>query len=116
MWVNEIFSFEDPPPWVAALFTIRAKLVPLLGLPAEPGENPFRVREVRTGEALSLAEERHLDFAFGARVHGNRLLATTAVRLHGWRGRLYWMVVSRFHEPVLRAMLRRAVRRVIARG
>ncbi|MEI2810774.1 MAG: DUF2867 domain-containing protein [Nocardioides sp.] len=61
-WVDEIFSIDDLPEWVGRLFTLRSALVPLLGLPAKPAENPFRVREVRDGEALVLAKDRHLDF------------------------------------------------------
>ena len=110
-WVDEIFSIDDLPEWVGWLFTLRSALVPILGLPAKPAENPFRVREVRDGEALVLAKDRHLDFAFGLRCDQGRMVATTVVHLHGWRGRVYWLPVSRFHGPVLAAMMRRAVER-----
>ncbi|MBA2695284.1 MAG: DUF2867 domain-containing protein [Actinobacteria bacterium] len=39
------------------------------------------------------------------------LRVTTAVWLHGRRGRIYFAPVSVLHDPVTRAMMRRAVRR-----
>jgi hypothetical protein len=40
------------------------------------------------------------------------LRVTTAVWLHGWRGRLYFAPVAVLHDPVTRSMMRRAIRRV----
>jgi len=40
---------------------------------------------------------------------------TTAVWLHGWRGRLYFAPVSVLHDPITRSMMRRAVRRTASR-
>jgi len=39
-------------------------------------------------------------------------LFTTAVRLHGWRGRLYFIPVRLVHGPIVRAMLARTARRL----
>lgn len=73
----------------------------------------FDVDRVEDGEALIVAEDRHLDFAASVRIDAaHRLLSvTTSVRLHGWRGRLYFIPVSILHGPVLRAMAKRAVGR-----
>lgn len=55
----------------------------------------------------------HLRFRLGVKVdeaHG-LLVATTVVRHHNWRGRLYFVPVGLLHGPVLRSMMHRAVRR-----
>lgn len=108
-WVRQIFSIESTPPWVKALFALRQALVPLVGID-RGSRDAFDVDRVEGDEALVVTRERHLDFVFGVRVDQDARLvvATTAVQLHGWRGRLYWVPVSRLHGPVLRSMLARA--------
>ncbi len=39
------------------------------------------------------------------------LRCVTTVRLHGWRGRLYFLPVRLLHDPVTPAMMQAAVRR-----
>lgn len=65
-------------------------------------------------EALIVADERHLDFrvAVGVDSRANLLRVTTVVRLHGWRGKVYFAPVRLLHGPVVQAMLRRAIRRL----
>ena len=78
----------------------------------------FAVRRVEGGEALMVASDRHLDFACGVEVDAGRRLVrvTTAVRLHGWRGRLSFAPVGLVHPVVVRSMLRRAARRLTPRS
>ncbi len=108
-WVRQVFARESMPGWVRALFVLRQALVPLVGID-RGSRQAFAVDRVERDEALVVTRERHLDFVFGLRVdaQASRVVATTAVQLHGWRGRLYWVPVSRLHGPVLRSMLARA--------
>lgn len=108
-WAEAVFDIHSSPAPVKALMGLRQLVVPLIGIPRTT-ESPFAVREVVDGEALVAASERHLDFWCGIRVADDALEVTTAVSLHGWRGRAYWMPVGILHGPITRAMMRRAVR------
>lgn len=113
-WAERIFSRKHGPRLVLALMGLRQLLVRLIGV--EPaGQDVFAVEDVVGDEALIVELERHLDFRCGVGVDldAGLLRVTTAVWLHGWRGRLYFAPVSVLHDPVTRAMMRRAVRRAV---
>lgn len=116
-WAREAFSVAAMPRWVAAALAVRQLLVPLLGIPQAP-DDTFAVGERAGDEVLIAADDRHLDFRCGIAVDpAARLLrVTTTVRLHGWRGRLYFVPVRVLHPVVVRAMIRQAGRRLTARG
>lgn len=113
-YASRAFSSTTLPRWVMALLALRQALVPLIGLAPSPRDT-MRMQEVVSGEALIQASEKHLDFwlAIAVDPHGRnapRLLrATTVVKLHRWRGRLYWSVIRHLHGPVTTAVLKRAV-------
>ena len=114
VWTATIFSIESTPIWVRLLFGLRQLLVPLIGVrPGDPG-TAFAVQRVVGEEALVAASDRHLDFAAGVGVDEERRLVrlVTVVRLHGWRGRLYFAPVALVHPAVVRSMMRRAARRL----
>lgn len=115
VWAEAIFSPASAPVWVKALFGVRQALVGLIGVRRGPSD-VFAVRETLGPEALLAANDRHLDFRAGVAVdEAARLVrVTTTVRLHGWRGRLYFAPVRLLHGPVTQAMLRRAARRLAA--
>lgn len=111
VWARSIFSVATAPAWVKALFGLRQIAVRALGIP--PGSRDvFDVREAVGEEVLIATDDRHLDFRVGVAVDvaAELVRVTTVVRLHGWRGRLYFTPVQVLHQPVLRAMLRRALR------
>ena len=112
-WTQAVFSVRDTPAWIKALFVLREGLVPLIGVPQAP-EDVFTVREVSGEEALVCAQDRHLDFAAGVGVDAEQgyVRLTTTVRLHGWRGALYFAPVRVLHRPVCAAMLRRAAKQL----
>ena len=112
-WTRTIFSVASTPIWVRILFGLRQLLVPLLGVrPGDP-DTAFAVRRVVGEEALVEASDRHLDFAAGIGVDAERRLVrlVTVVRLHGWRGRVYFAPVSLVHPAIVRSMMRRAAPR-----
>lgn len=113
IWAREAFSVSGMPRWVVAALAARQLLVPLLGIPEAP-DDTFAVRERVGDEVLISADDRHLDFRCAVAVDSvARLLrVTTAVRLHGWRGRLYFAPVRLLHPVVVQAMIRRAGRRL----
>ena len=115
LWAKSVFDVRSSGLAVKALLGLRQLLVPLIGVPRTT-TSPFTVQEVAEGEALVAASERHLDFWCGVRALGDELEVSTAVSLHGWRGRLYWVPVGILHGPITRAMMRRAVRRTRERG
>jgi hypothetical protein len=118
IWTRTIFSIGSTPVWVRLAFALRQLLVPLIGVRRGNPDTVFAVRRVEGEEALMVASDRHLDFACGVGVDAGRRLVrvTTAVRLHGWRGRLYFAPVGLVHPAVVRSMLRRAARRLTPRG
>lgn len=117
VWAEAIFSPGAAPGWVRVLFVVRAALAPLLGLEAAP-KGVFDVDRVEGEEALIVADDRHLDFrcAVGVDAEAGLVRVTTAVRLHGWRGRLYFTPVRLAHPAVVDAMVRRAARRLARQG
>lgn len=112
IWADAVFCSASAPILVRALMGLRQAAVRIVGIPAGD-KNAFAVREVVGQEALIAVDDAHLDFRCGVGVdpQAHLLRVTTAVRLKGWRGRLYFAVVGPLHPIVLRAMMRRAIRR-----
>ncbi|HWI32740.1 MAG TPA: DUF2867 domain-containing protein [Lapillicoccus sp.] len=112
-WAHEIFSVQSVPVPVVALLGLRQALAPLIGVPRADTSTIFAVSERVGEEAVIVAPDRHLDFraAVGIDREARLVRVTTAVWFHGWRGRLYFLPVRLLHDPVLRAMMRRAIRR-----
>ncbi|WP_203338066.1 DUF2867 domain-containing protein [Nocardioides limicola] len=116
-WAETVFAVGSAPGWVRLLFGIRQALVRLIGV--DRGEaSVFAVDTVVGEEALIRADDRHLDFRCGVGVDPTAGLVrvTTVVRLHGWRGRLYFAPVKVVHPLVVAAMLKRAARVMAAAG
>jgi hypothetical protein len=113
LWAEELFSLASMPPWVRLAMGARQALVPLIGLRPAP-RDIFGVDDVVGDEALIAADDAHLDFRCGVGVDREAQLVriTTAVRLIGWRGRLYFGPVQLAHPLVVTSMLRRTARRL----
>ncbi|UJP40064.1 DUF2867 domain-containing protein [Cellulomonas palmilytica] len=114
-WATTTFSPRTMPRWVLAALGLRQLLVPLIGVRPAPRAT-FAVDEVvadeHGGEALVVADDRHLDFRCGVAVDARAGLVavTTNVRVHNRRGRLYFLPVRALHPHVVRSMLTRAAR------
>ncbi|XAS68923.1 DUF2867 domain-containing protein [Micrococcaceae bacterium Sec5.7] len=113
LWADTVFSLGSMPAWIRLLMGLRQRAVGMIGIRRAPA-NAFAVAEVRGEEALISADDAHLDFRCGVALDaGARLLRiTTAVRLKGWRGRLYFAPVRVLHPLVVHAMMARAIRRL----
>lgn len=111
-WLARVFDVRSAPTWVGLLFVARQALSPLVGIP-KGTLAAFAPARTEGEEVLVDTPDRHLHFWLGLAVRQDppRLVATTVVKLRGWRGRLYWLPVGFLHRPVLLAMMRRAVRR-----
>lgn len=115
-WAGQIFHPQSLSPAVGALFALRRLLVPFIGVPTHTGESMksvFKVDQVLDDEAVIERHERHLSFWCAVRISHEQplLVVTTVVKLHGWRGRVYWLPVGSLHAPVTRTMMRRAIAR-----
>ncbi|MCZ0991551.1 DUF2867 domain-containing protein [Streptomyces diastatochromogenes] len=73
---------------------------------------PFPVVGREGGEVLLGEDAGHLDFRASIHVDDRQVTLSTVVRIHNWRGRLYWAVVKRVHPFMARTMLRRIHRRL----
>lgn len=115
VWARTLFARRSMPHWVRAALAVRQLLVPLLGIRRTPAD-AFEVTRVEEREALISVRERHLDVHIGVGIDPEARLVqvTTAVRLHGRRGRLYFWPVRVGHAPVVDALLRRAGRGLAA--
>jgi Protein of unknown function (DUF2867) len=114
-WAREILSARSLPRVVVALMGVRQLLAPLVGASRENWDVVTAGRVTSAdGEALVAYPDRHLDFRASVGVDDTaRLLwVTTAVWFHGWRGRVYFLPVRFLHDPVTRAMMRRAIYRL----
>jgi hypothetical protein len=112
VWAREIFSARSLPAPVMVLMGLRQLLAPLVGASRGSWE-VFAVQAVSGREALIAYPDRHLDFraVVGVDVDARLLWVTTAVWFHGRRGRTYFLPVRFLHDPVTRAMMRRAIDR-----
>ena len=112
-WARAIFAVSSAPMWVRWLLGLRQLLVPLIGV-RRAGSGVFDVDRVSGEEALISEDDRHLDFrvAVGIDVTARLVRVTTAIRLHGWRGRLYFAPVRVIHGPIVQAMVSRAITRL----
>ena len=115
VWAEEMFRLRAMPAWVAAALAVRQAVVPLLGIRRAPSDT-FAVREQVGDEVLIAADDTHLDFRCGVAVDRSARLVrvTTTVRLHGWRGRVYFTPVRLLHPVVIQAMIRKAGQRLVA--
>jgi hypothetical protein len=115
VWAEEMFRLRTMPAWVTAALAVRQAVVPLLGIRRAP-RNTFAVRDRVGDEVLIAADDTHLDFRCGVAVDQSARLVrvTTTVRLHGWRGRVYFAPVRLLHPVVIQAMIRRAGQRLAA--
>lgn len=115
-WARAVFDLGSGPWWVRAVLALRRPVAAVLRIPKDDGE-VFAVAEVADGEALIRGDAVHLDFRVGVAADLDRRLlrVVTAVRVHGWRGRLYFAPVSIAHGPLTRVIAAHAARRV-ARG
>jgi hypothetical protein len=109
VWARRLFSLRAMPRWVVGALAVRQLLVPLLGI-RRAADDVFTIREQDGDEVLMAADDRHLDFRCAVAVDRvTRLVrVTTTVRLHGWRGRAYFLPVRVLHPLVVRAMIRSA--------
>ena len=110
-WARRMFSRRDMPLWIVTAMALRQAFVPLIGI-ARAHSDVFSIRETADDEVLVAADDRHLDFRCAIAVdEQTRLLrVTTTVRLHGWRGRLYFAPVRIAHPVVVRSMVKAAAR------
>jgi len=109
VWARTFFSVAAMPPWVRASIAIRQLLAPLMGVPRANLDEAFRVDFAGGEEATLSVDDVHLDFRVGVGVDSEARLVriTTAVRLKGWRGRLYFLPVRIGHPLVVQSMLAR---------
>jgi hypothetical protein len=108
-WADALF--RDPPAWVVAALGLRQSLVGLIGIEREDA-SAFDTLARTDDEVLLGTDSSHLDFRVSVRREPDRVVVSTAVRLHNRRGRTYFAVVRPVHPTVVRAMLNRAVRRL----
>ena len=116
VWASTLFSLKTMPRWIVAAMAVRQLVVPLIGVSSAP-RDVFRVVRVEGDEALLSFDDRHLDFRVGVgvdRVNG-LVRVVTAVRLKGWRGRVYFAPVRFAHPIVVHSMLKRT-QNVLAAG
>ena len=115
VWAEETFRLRTMPAGVVVALAVRQVLVPLLGIHRAPPDT-FAIREQVGDEVLIAADDTHLDFRCAVAVDRSARLVrvTTTVRLHGWRGRVYFAPVRLLHPVVLSAMIRATGRRLAA--
>lgn len=133
-FVVGVFTYK--PVWMQYLWTMRTKLVGVLGietdtepvegglpletLPIKPGETAlFLTVRDSDGETFWVADKRdtHLDFAVGVLADPNhneeglrRYQIMTIVKYHNRIGRLYFNIIRPFHHFVVAASMRGALR------
>ncbi|MET7620020.1 DUF2867 domain-containing protein [Streptomyces sp. NPDC005408] len=86
------------------------------GMPRDPHAwrdvLPFEIQATAPNELLLGEDAGHLDFRASVLIADDKVTLTSVVKIHNWRGRLYFAVIRHLHPPVARRMLRRAHRRL----
>lgn len=124
------FMFSHQPAWIGNLLRIRDAIVAGFGLKTAKGLEEaarterdkhvsiFRIYERAIDEIVLGEDDKHLDFrvsvfqetrADGAD-SGRYLTVSTVVRCHNLLGRTYILLITPFHEMVVRSSMRRAAR------
>jgi hypothetical protein len=121
--------FTTVPGWVKRLMQLRNALVRPFGLkvgapreapgrggPLLPGARVgiFRVFDRRPNELLLGEDDRHLDFRVSVLLRNDGeaqwATVTTVVSFHNSLGRAYFALVRPFHQMIVPALMRRALR------
>lgn len=112
-WIREVFTFRAAPLPVRVLMGLRIALARVVGADTRrTSSEVFAVEAADDREVLAHEADKHLEFWLAVAADDGLLQLTTVVRLHGWRGRLYWLPVGALHGPITRSMMRRAILRV----
>jgi hypothetical protein len=124
------FMFSHQPAWVGKLLRIRDALVAGFGLKTAKGLEEsaraeldkhvsiFRIYERAVDEIVLGEDDKHLDFRVSVFQEtrtdgaggGHYLTVSTVVRCHNLLGRTYILLITPFHEMVVRSSMRRAAR------
>lgn len=112
-------AFNTPPRWVSALMTARNAVMGRLGYKTATLRMGFPVLSSTAEEVLMGLDDGHLDFRAVVRVDpaahgGSRITLTTLVKRHNALGRVYLAVIMPFHKLIVRSMLARLARRLVA--
>jgi Protein of unknown function (DUF2867) len=121
--------FATAPGWVKGLMQLRNALVRPFGLKVEPPRSSaarggpmlpgarvgiFRVFDRRPDELLLGEDDRHLDFRVSVLLRDDDeqqwATVTTVVSFHNALGRAYFAIVRPFHQIIVPALIRRALR------
>jgi hypothetical protein len=122
------FMFSHQPAWVAKLLRARDVLVAGFGLKTakrleesarfeqDKHVSIFRIYERTVYEIILGEDDKHLDFRVSvfqearedAAGGGRYLTVSTVVRCHNLLGRSYILLITPFHEMVVRSSMRRA--------
>ena len=106
-WARSLASLRGKPAWIIALMGLAQAAARLLGARITR-RDLLRVRYVVGDEALLAGDDRHLDLRVGIGVDEARNLVRVvlAVRLKGWRGRIYFWPVRLLYPVVMRSLIR----------
>ncbi len=128
--------FTSGPKWIEVLFALRNKIVALFGLKVprgtdrhaqlvqfkcEPGERIglFKVFSKTEQEVIIGEDDRHLNFRVSIFLQRKSLQAdhktvtiSTVVVFNNWFGRLYFFPVKPFHKLIVRAILKRVIKKL----
>lgn len=121
--------FATAPAWVKTLLQLRNTLMRPLGLKADPprpaqttdgalrpGERLglFRVFDRQPTELIMGENDRHLDFRVALLLRDEATVqwvtVTTVVCFHNLLGRAYFLVVRPFHQLIVPALMRQALK------
>lgn len=130
--------FTSSPKWIDGLFTIRNKIVGLLGLKTsgnttdrqkqldnfkcEKGEQLglFKVFDKTDNEVILGEDDRHLNFRVSllldklkGKNEQKNLTITTTVKFNNSFGRLYFLPVRPFHKLIAPTMLKGIIRQIV---
>ena len=127
--------FSSGPKWIGKLFSLRDKIVSILGLKTsgditnrekqlenfkcEPGEQLglFKVFAKTENEVILGEDDKHLNFRVSLFLNQQTketkkkdLIVSTTVEFNNWFGRLYFLPVRPFHKLIVPAMLKGIIR------
>jgi len=108
--------FREDPGWVGWLLRLRNALARWIGLDRAEPESTFAALATSDKEVLLGGANRDFVLRISVFATPEQVVCTTLTRALNRRGRVYLTLIRRLHPPIVRAVMRRAMRSSTSEG
>ncbi|HYH15490.1 MAG TPA: DUF2867 domain-containing protein [Flavisolibacter sp.] len=130
--------FDNAPAWISWLVSLRNSIVKVFGLKTVSATERMQMRrtfQLEVGQTIGLFtilkkqeqemwvgdDDKHLNYRVALQLkqpalYKYEIVFITAVVLHSWLGRIYFLPVKFFHRIVVKAMLKNTIKTLLAKS